>query len=240
MLVGERSTKQLLRDVDGFWSAFSLAAAPLGLISVVSSLIRIGGPHRLRALIGYELEPRSVAAMEITHINCNGVHAQLIEGQLIRTTHPTREKEGGVLGVSFAKGKFTELRSEVETQLAALREFEALKKSRHIPETEARVNWCLVLSCRPLAADQWEEVFKFVAAAVTIPANSEKLDRIKRFLKDFFDKKNLGATVAQLTSEKSNAIGSSMNDDNSNATQDQVLLPFSLTERFTYPSFSLL
>jgi hypothetical protein len=56
LLVGERSTKQLLRDVRGFASAFSLATAPLGLVSVVTSLVRMRGSHRLRSFLGYELE----------------------------------------------------------------------------------------------------------------------------------------------------------------------------------------
>ncbi len=77
LLIGERSTKQVLRNVRGPASAFSLAAAPLGLLSVVTSLIRFCGIQRLRAFIGYELEPRMMAGMEVTRVNCGGVRYEI-------------------------------------------------------------------------------------------------------------------------------------------------------------------
>jgi len=52
LLIGERSTKQVLRNIRGLSSAFSLAAAPLGLLSVATSLIRFCGIQYLRAFIG--------------------------------------------------------------------------------------------------------------------------------------------------------------------------------------------
>ncbi|OCK78584.1 hypothetical protein K432DRAFT_259571, partial [Lepidopterella palustris CBS 459.81] len=59
VLIGEKNTKQVLRDVRGFHNVYSLAVAPLGLISVLTSLIRLRGSRHLRAFIGYELEARA-------------------------------------------------------------------------------------------------------------------------------------------------------------------------------------
>jgi hypothetical protein len=66
-------------------SRFSLAAAPLGLLSVVTSLMRFCGIQRLRAFIGCELEARTVAGVEFTRVNCGGVHAHLTDGYVVRS-----------------------------------------------------------------------------------------------------------------------------------------------------------
>src|SRR5579871_2029144 len=58
ILIGERNTKQLLRNFRGFHHIYSLALAPLGLLSLLTSTIRMCGSQRLRGFIGYELEAR--------------------------------------------------------------------------------------------------------------------------------------------------------------------------------------
>src|SRR2546423_1681094 len=133
LLVGERSTKQLLRDVRGMASAFSLAAAPLGLVSVVVSLLRLRGSHSLRSFLGYELESRSVAALELSQVNSNGIHAELIDGYIIRSTAAISSSHAGTLGVSVLSGDFEDVAPEMVNQLQACHSYEILKTLLRIP-----------------------------------------------------------------------------------------------------------
>src|SRR4051812_18554894 len=43
LLIGERKTKQLLRDVRGVPGIMALAVAPLGLLSILTSMVRLCG-----------------------------------------------------------------------------------------------------------------------------------------------------------------------------------------------------
>ena len=93
---------QLLQNLKGFVTAFNLAPAPLGLLSIVTSLIRLCGIHLLRAFIGRELEARLAAAVEMTRVNCNGVQAQLVDGYIVRRV--TNDSAKQVAGATLLGG----------------------------------------------------------------------------------------------------------------------------------------
>ncbi|KAI9859760.1 MAG: hypothetical protein M1813_006477 [Trichoglossum hirsutum] len=141
LLVGERSTKQLLRNVRGVHNAFSLAAAPLGLLSVVTSVVRLCGAQRLRAFIGYELEARVAAAVEMTRVNCGGVHAEMVDGHLVRST--AADPSGQAIAVSKLEGDFGALAAEAVLQIQACDSFEREKRQARMPSDVAPVRWCL-------------------------------------------------------------------------------------------------
>jgi hypothetical protein len=63
MLIGDKNKKQLLREANGLLEILSMACAPLGLLSVLTSMIRLCGGQELRACLGYEHEPRANAAV---------------------------------------------------------------------------------------------------------------------------------------------------------------------------------
>jgi len=67
-----------LHNICGLADAVSLAAAPLSLLSVVTSLIKCCGIERLWAFISYELEARAVGAIEMTQVNCGDIYAEIV------------------------------------------------------------------------------------------------------------------------------------------------------------------
>jgi len=141
LLVGERTTKQVLRNVRSIASAFSLAAAPLGLLSVVTSLIRICGTQSLRAYIGYELEARTVAGIEITRVNCGGVHAHLTDGYVVRSMAANPASQ--LVAVSILEGENKEIADEATRRIMACSSFEGEKRKRGLPDNVANSRWVM-------------------------------------------------------------------------------------------------
>jgi hypothetical protein len=173
LLVGERSTKQLLRDVRGIGSAFSLAAAPLGLVSVVVSLLRLRGSHSLRSFLGYELESRSVAALELSQVNCNGIHAELIDGYIIRSTAAISSSHAGALGVSVLSGDFDDIASDMVSQLRACHSYERLKTLLRIPAPDARLRWCLQLRLQSGGDINADSLMAIISSALNMDPSSD-------------------------------------------------------------------
>ncbi|WQF87613.1 Putative ankyrin repeat-containing domain superfamily [Colletotrichum destructivum] len=64
-LFGERVTMQFMSQSLGWADCIALAMAPLGVITIIVSAIRVGGPMRLKAIIGRAKENTSVAEMEL-------------------------------------------------------------------------------------------------------------------------------------------------------------------------------
>ena len=152
LLVGERTTKQLLRSVRAYHNALSIGTAPLGLLAVVTSLIRFCGIQKLRAFIGYELEARAVAGIEYTQVNCGGVHAEMVDGHLIRSTSANPASQ--VAAVSFLRGRLDECFGEVVGQIRECAKFETERLRKGIPKGAVDVRWVLQLRCRQ-ATEIW-------------------------------------------------------------------------------------
>ncbi|KAF5525610.1 hypothetical protein CGCA056_v003761 [Colletotrichum aenigma] len=64
-LFGERATMQFMSQSLGWADCVALAMAPLGIITIIVSAIRVGGPMRLKAIIGRAKENISIAEMEL-------------------------------------------------------------------------------------------------------------------------------------------------------------------------------
>jgi hypothetical protein len=141
LLIGERATKQLLRNIRGPADAFSLAAAPLGLLSVVTSLIRLCGFQRLRAFIGYELEARAVAAIEMTRVNCGGVHAEIVDGYIARTAASNPMSQA--IAVSLLQGSLSTTARDALFQIEMCNIFEDNKRNSSVPDNVGAVRWVL-------------------------------------------------------------------------------------------------
>jgi hypothetical protein len=141
LLVGERVTKQLLRSIRGATDAFSLAAAPLGLLSVVTSLIRCCGIEFLRAFIGCELEARAVAAIEMTRVNCGGVHAEIVDGYIVRSAAANPASQA--IAVSLLQGSMRELKDEALLQIRSCKAFNDEMAIKDVPDSVAALQWTL-------------------------------------------------------------------------------------------------
>ncbi|KAF2106948.1 hypothetical protein BDV96DRAFT_590290 [Lophiotrema nucula] len=60
-LVGERNAKEFMRTVSVWHQLLLLSCAPLGLLAIMVSAIRLSGPVVLKALVGRDSERRSEA-----------------------------------------------------------------------------------------------------------------------------------------------------------------------------------
>lgn len=68
-LLGERNAKEYMRTASSWHQLFVLAAAPLGILSITVSAIRLSGPGFLRRLVGRDSERRSEALVELTPLS---------------------------------------------------------------------------------------------------------------------------------------------------------------------------
>ncbi|KAF8535765.1 hypothetical protein BDD12DRAFT_796787, partial [Trichophaea hybrida] len=64
-LFGEQVTRQFMAESLGWADNIVLAVCPLGIITIIVSAIRVGGPAWLRAIIGRARENRAVAEVEL-------------------------------------------------------------------------------------------------------------------------------------------------------------------------------
>jgi hypothetical protein len=180
LLVGERTTQQVLRKVHSPSSAFSLAAAPLGLLSVVTSLIRFCGTQQLRAFIGYELEARTVSGIEVTRVNCGGVTAHLTHGYVVRSI--TANPASQLVAVSILEGQY---RGTEESALQRIREseiFERTKKRMDIPDRAASVNWCMHITLTDISEEAVNALIQTLARAVGVEPVAKEVTHFQRSL----------------------------------------------------------
>ena len=140
LLVGERNTKHLLRDMRGAHSILSLAFAPLGLISVLISMIRLCGGHALRSYLGYEHEARCASASEVTRVNCGSIHAEVIDGSLCRSTVP--DPTSKAYAVTLLQGESETAIMECLQQIQACDAYQFEKEEKMCPPGTANVTWC--------------------------------------------------------------------------------------------------
>jgi hypothetical protein len=70
-LVGERNAKEHMRTVSNWQQLMPMAAAPLGILSILVSAIRLSGPGFLTRLVGRDSERRGDALVEVTSLSVN-------------------------------------------------------------------------------------------------------------------------------------------------------------------------
>lgn len=69
ILVGERNAKEHMRTASSWHQFMPLAAAPLGILSIMVSAIRLSGSGFLRRLLGRDAERRSETMVELTPLS---------------------------------------------------------------------------------------------------------------------------------------------------------------------------
>ncbi|KAF8850261.1 hypothetical protein BDZ45DRAFT_679899 [Acephala macrosclerotiorum] len=175
LLIGERATQQVLRNVRSPASAFSLAAAPLGLLTVATSLIRFCGTQQLRAFIGYELEARTVSGIEVTRVNCGGVTAHLTHGYVVRSIVANPASQ--LIAVSILEGQERGLEEPALERIRASESFERQKRRLGIPDGEAGVQWCMHIMLTDDSNEAVTALVQTLARAVgMVPGNKEIAD----------------------------------------------------------------
>ena len=190
LLVGERTTKQVLRNVRGVSSAFSLAAAPLGLLTVATSLIRFCGTQRLRAFIGYELEARTVAGIDVTRVNCGGVSAHLTDGYVVRSIVGSPSSQ--LIAVSILEGTERGIEAQALVRIKEGDRFNEKKKRLGIPEGEANVEWCLHINIVELTDEVLCHVVQVLTNAIGVGISSKEVIKFIQRLRigDVFGEKS--------------------------------------------------
>ena len=81
-LVGERHAKEYLRSMTSKTQVFDLSVAPIGILSILISAIRLSGPPYLRRLIGRESEKRSEAMVEVTPVSLSEATPVYVDGRI--------------------------------------------------------------------------------------------------------------------------------------------------------------
>jgi hypothetical protein len=170
LLIGEKNTKQLLREANGLPSIVSLSVAPIGLISVLTSMIRLCGSHELRAFLGYEHEPRAAAALETTKANCGGIHAQLVDGRISRTA--ASDPPSQALAVAYLVGESNAVIMDSLRQIDSCREFDVAKSRKLGLFGSGEVRWCFRVVCEIKSVEDGISISTLIARAMDIPSKS--------------------------------------------------------------------
>jgi hypothetical protein len=114
----------------------------------------------LRSFLGYKFESRSIAALETSRVNCNGVHAELVDGFIERSTAATSVSKAGAIGISMLKGNLDEHAVEISSQLWSCREYEKSKALLHILETDAKLRWCFQATIEGINDSSLSQIIK--------------------------------------------------------------------------------
>jgi hypothetical protein len=68
-LVGERNAKEYMRVASSRSQLFLMASAPLGILSILVSAVRLSEPRLLRRLLGRESDRKSEVLVELTPLS---------------------------------------------------------------------------------------------------------------------------------------------------------------------------
>ncbi|QGI68452.1 hypothetical protein CEK27_012423 [Fusarium fujikuroi] len=92
-LFGERVTMQYMSQATGWADSFTLAMAPLGILTIVVSAIRVGGPSWLKAIIGRARENLAAAEVELMSSTSSDVCELWNGSEIVRSlgSPPVRE-----------------------------------------------------------------------------------------------------------------------------------------------------
>ncbi|KAF5606450.1 ankyrin repeat [Fusarium subglutinans] len=92
-LFGERVTMQYMSQATGWADSFTLAMAPLGILTIIVSAIRVGGPSWLKAIIGRARENLAAAEVELMSSTSRDVCELWNGSEIVRSlgSPPVRE-----------------------------------------------------------------------------------------------------------------------------------------------------
>jgi len=157
----------------------------MGLVTVVSSLVRLSGIQPLRSFLGYVSEARVVAAAEITRVNCGGVHGEIVNGQIVRST--SAEARSRAFAVIALQGRVHESSSQALLQISYCNRFMDSCAERRVPKEAVELRWCLQLQWELFGSRQCEEALNIVVEAIGwSETKSEKVGRLHGDLTDIY------------------------------------------------------
>ena len=177
ILIGERIIKQLLRNITGLPSAFGLATAPMGLITVVSSLLRLCGLQSLRSFLGYVNEARIVAAIETTRVNSGGVHGEIVNDQVVRST--SADTTSRATAIFALQGNIGDSKTKALEQIDRCNQFQKSREELRIPSDAANLRWCLQSRWERFGPQQCEEALDLIAEALGWVGEDRGADLVK-------------------------------------------------------------
>ncbi|RPA72464.1 hypothetical protein BJ508DRAFT_419459 [Ascobolus immersus RN42] len=91
VLVGEKHVKEYFKTMSKASHQILFAAGPIGLVTAVTTLIRIKGSAPLKRLIGRSFETRAEMFADVTGLSSGEVAFELKNGRLEQTTDPSDE-----------------------------------------------------------------------------------------------------------------------------------------------------
>ncbi|RPA79995.1 hypothetical protein BJ508DRAFT_307905 [Ascobolus immersus RN42] len=91
VLVGEKHVKQYFKIMSKQSHLLLFAAGPIGLVTAVTTLVRIRGHSTLRRLIGRLFETKADIFQDVTGLSSGDVMFELKDNMLEQTTNPVKE-----------------------------------------------------------------------------------------------------------------------------------------------------
>ncbi|KAJ9614280.1 hypothetical protein H2200_002416 [Cladophialophora chaetospira] len=112
----------------------------------------------------------------MSRVNCNGVHPELIDGYLVRTTAATSAHHSGAIGVSTLQSSLSEdTVKDVVTQLNSCHAYEAAKRRLQVPSTDAKLRWCSQIVIEDTSKDNpCDQLLELLSAATQVDLLDQK------------------------------------------------------------------
>jgi hypothetical protein len=120
----------------------------------------------------------------MSRVNCNGVHAELVDGFIVRSTSATPVSNAGVIGISMLKGNLDEHAVEVISQLRSCQEYEKSKTSLHISETDAKLHWCFQATINAFDDGKLSKITSIFITALEINISEKEIDHLQEDLQE--------------------------------------------------------
>ena len=113
ILVGEKHVKAYFKVMSGLPHYLLYAVGPIGLITAITTIIRLGGVRPLKRLIGRQYESRAGVLADVTSVSTGEVSYEIQNEVLEQTTNPT----GQDTAVFFLQGEKDGSESELRRWL---------------------------------------------------------------------------------------------------------------------------
>ncbi|KAI5812031.1 hypothetical protein BZA77DRAFT_347287 [Pyronema omphalodes] len=91
VLVGEKHVKAYFKIMCRTSHHLLYAAGPIGLVTAVTTLVRLNGTKTVKRMIGRQFETRAEVLADVTSVSAGDVSVELKNGSLEQTTNPSLE-----------------------------------------------------------------------------------------------------------------------------------------------------
>ncbi|KAI5837102.1 hypothetical protein DFP73DRAFT_487798, partial [Morchella snyderi] len=129
VLVGEKHVKAYFKTMHKTSHHLLFAASPIGLVTAVTTLIRLSDFLLLKRLIGRQFEPRAEVLLDVTSISCGEVGLELIGRSLEQSLNPTPDN----LAIFWIRGEKRGTSDELARWIRG-HEWSIIKHTKHIKE----------------------------------------------------------------------------------------------------------